>query len=157
MPLFYDFDHFLDSRAEICQIFRWFFGKFKKSKRHSEINWPLKVRQIWNDFFKLTILPKNERTNSTLLLVNLFSFVFWMKVKTPKIHFEINWPLAKANWQRFFLFSSHLKKGYILQTLMNSHLIPNMPYIIRFFGDLPRGALTRGRPWATPWESDLKS
>ena len=36
------FDHFLDSWAEICQIFRWFFGKFKKSKRHSEINWPLR-------------------------------------------------------------------------------------------------------------------
>ena len=34
------FDHFLYSRAEICQFFRWFFGKFK-SKRHSEINWPL--------------------------------------------------------------------------------------------------------------------
>ena len=25
-------DHFLDSGAEICQIFRWFFGKFKKIK-----------------------------------------------------------------------------------------------------------------------------
>ena len=35
------FDHFLDPWAEICQIFRWFFGKFKKSKRHSEIIWPL--------------------------------------------------------------------------------------------------------------------
>ena len=31
-------DHFLYSRAEICQIFQWFFGKFKKLKRHSEIN-----------------------------------------------------------------------------------------------------------------------
>ena len=50
----------------------------------------LKVRQIRNDFFKPTFLPKYERTNSTLLLVNLFSFVFWKKVKTPKRHFEIN-------------------------------------------------------------------
>ena len=33
------FDHFLDSRAEICQIFRWFFGKSMTPKRHSEINW----------------------------------------------------------------------------------------------------------------------
>ena len=41
MPLLCWFDHFLVSRAEICQIFRWFFGKFKTSKRHSEINWPL--------------------------------------------------------------------------------------------------------------------
>ena len=29
--------------AEICQIFRFFFGKFKTSKRHSEIIWPLKA------------------------------------------------------------------------------------------------------------------
>ena len=50
----------------------------------------LKVRQIRNDFFKPTFLPKNEKTNSTLLLVDLFSFVFWKKVKTPKGHFEIN-------------------------------------------------------------------
>ena len=35
------FDHFLDSGAEICQIVHCFFGKFKKSKRHSEIIWPL--------------------------------------------------------------------------------------------------------------------
>ena len=53
----------------------------------------LKVRQIRNDFFKPTFLPKNVRTNSTLLLVNLFSFIFWKTVKTPKRHFEINWPL----------------------------------------------------------------
>ena len=50
----------------------------------------VKVRQIRNDFFKPTFLPKNEQTNSTLLLVDLFSFVFWKKVKTPKRHFEIN-------------------------------------------------------------------
>ena len=36
------FDHFLDSTAEICQIFRWLFGKSMKLKRHSEINWPLR-------------------------------------------------------------------------------------------------------------------
>ena len=41
MLLFCWFDHFLDSGAEFCQIFRWFSGKFKISKRHSEINWPL--------------------------------------------------------------------------------------------------------------------
>ena len=27
------FDHFLDPWAEICQIFRWFFGKFNKIKK----------------------------------------------------------------------------------------------------------------------------
>ena len=60
----------------------------------------LKVRQIRNDFFKLTFLSKNERTNSTLLLVDLFSFVFWKKVKTPKRHFAINWPLHGTNLGR---------------------------------------------------------
>ena len=57
----------------------------------------LKVRRIRNDFFKPTFLPKNERTNLTLLLVDLFSVVFWKKVKTPKRHFEINWPLSCQN------------------------------------------------------------
>ena len=45
-------------------------------------------------FFKLTFLPKNERINSTLLLCDLFSFVFWKKLTIPKRHFEINWPIA---------------------------------------------------------------
>ena len=63
----------------------------------------LKVRQIRNDFFKPTFLPKNERTNSTLLLVDLFSFVFWKKVKTPKRHFKINWPLAHSHQSNIVL------------------------------------------------------
>ena len=38
---------------------------------------------------------KNEQTNSTLLLVDLFSFVFWKKVmKATKKHFGIDWPLT---------------------------------------------------------------
>ena len=53
----------------------------------------IKVIKIRNKFFKPTFLPKNKQTISTLLLVDLFSFVFWKKVKTPKRHFEINWPL----------------------------------------------------------------
>ena len=66
-----------------------------KVPRKNAIQQSLKVRQIRNDFFKPTFLPKNERTNSTLLLVDLFSFVFWKKVKTPKIHVEINRPFGK--------------------------------------------------------------
>ena len=39
------FDHFLDSRAEICQIFSFFFfGKSMTPERHSEINWSLKTQ-----------------------------------------------------------------------------------------------------------------
>ena len=42
VPLFCCFDHFLYTRAEICQIFRCFFlENLRLSKRHSEINWPL--------------------------------------------------------------------------------------------------------------------
>ena len=29
--------------------------------------------------------------------VDLFSFIFWEKLKTPKQHFEINWPLDGKN------------------------------------------------------------
>ena len=41
MPLFCWFHHSLDSRAEICQNFSLFYGKFKTSKIHSQSNWPL--------------------------------------------------------------------------------------------------------------------
>ena len=39
------------------------------------------------------ILPKNERMNSFLLLCDVFSFIFWKKLKSTKRHFEINRPL----------------------------------------------------------------
>ena len=53
----------------------------------------LKVRQNRNDFFKLMLSRKNEQTNSISLLRELILFIFWRKLKTPKRHFEINWPL----------------------------------------------------------------
>ena len=31
--------------------------------------------------------------------VDFFSFIFWKNLKTPKIHFEINWPLRKKQLQ----------------------------------------------------------
>ena len=37
---------------------------------------------------------KNEHMNSFFLLCNVFLFVFWKKLKTPKRHFEIIWPLV---------------------------------------------------------------
>ena len=71
----------------------------------------LKVGQIWNDFFKPRFLPKNEWINSTLLLVDLFLFIFWKKMKWPKIIFEIKWPLSNADsytWALIFpRLSSH--------------------------------------------------
>ena len=41
VPLFCWFYHFLESRAEICQIFGWYFGPNDDTKRTFEINWPL--------------------------------------------------------------------------------------------------------------------
>ena len=40
------FDHFLDSGQKFVKFFVGFFGKFKTSKRHSEINWPLDIKKI---------------------------------------------------------------------------------------------------------------
>ena len=40
--------------------------------------------------------------NSFLLICDVFSFFFWKKLKTPKRHFEIIWPLAQninSVWQ----------------------------------------------------------
>ena len=58
MLLFCWFDYFLDIRAEICQIFRWFFGKPMTPKRHSEIHWPL-VHICRLNFVKLSAFGKN--------------------------------------------------------------------------------------------------
>ena len=38
--------------------------------------WTVNVRQIRNDFHKLTFLQKNEGTNLTLLLVDFFCLFF---------------------------------------------------------------------------------
>ena len=47
--------------AEICQIFRWFFVKFK---RHSEINWPLAKSQLLVDHkFLKTIISRPIQPN----------------------------------------------------------------------------------------------
>ena len=52
--------------------------------------------------------PKNEPTNSTLLLRFLRSTCFRLfleKIDDPKNHFEINWPLAGTlNWKLFVLW-----------------------------------------------------
>ena len=50
-------------------------------------------------FFKPMFLPKNERTNSTLLWYlrsTCFCLFFWKKLKTPKRHFQMNWPLVQS-------------------------------------------------------------
>ena len=39
---------------------------------------------------------KKEQINSFLLLCDVFSCFFWKKLKTPKRHFEIIWPLTST-------------------------------------------------------------
>ena len=64
MPLFWWVHHFLDSRAEICQIFRCFFVKSMTPKRHSEINWPLVTSKISGKFLQIFV-PFSENLNFT--------------------------------------------------------------------------------------------
>ena len=49
------------------------------------LNGNLFLREPIRNYFS-----KKKQTNSTLLLVDLFLFVFWKKVKTTKRHFKIN-------------------------------------------------------------------
>ena len=88
----------------------------------------LKVRQIRNDFFKPTFLPKNEQTNLTFLLVDLFLFVFWKKVKTTKRHFKINWPLVTVKStvgisQTFVTFSEYMNFIVLLKNFFEERYI----------------------------------
>ena len=55
--------------AEICQIFQCFFGKFKKSKRHSEINWPLAVTNRKNRCWDFSGSPIKNLTVGNILSI----------------------------------------------------------------------------------------
>ena len=58
----------------------------------------LEVRKKLNWFFQNDVSSKNRTSKfyfTTMKpLVDLFLFVFWKKLKTPKRHFEFNWPLV---------------------------------------------------------------
>ena len=54
----------------------------------------LKVRQNRNDFFKPKFPPKENKRIQFYYYETCFRLVFWRKLKTPKRHFEINWPLV---------------------------------------------------------------
>ena len=94
MPLFCWFDHFLVSRPEICQISFFFFGKFKSSKRHSEINWPLVPRQKYKSLMtcpksKVTHLPVIPKKNQWCHACIIFTM----------------WPLSLSNqiWTNWYI------------------------------------------------------
>ena len=44
-----------------------------------------------NEFYFTTMKPQ----------IDLFSFVFWRKLKTPKIHFAIKWPITCSSELRY--------------------------------------------------------
>ena len=49
---------------------------------------------------------KKRSMNSFLLVFDMFSFVFWKKLKTPKRYFEINWPLIRKGIQPSIKYQS---------------------------------------------------
>ena len=70
-----------------------FFGFWK----WTGIPWP-KGQLISKASCQAVILPKNKQMNSFLLVCDEFLFLFWKKLKTPKKHFEIIWPLGLCNF-----------------------------------------------------------
>ena len=95
------FDHFLDSGAEICQIFHCFFlENFKKSKRHPEINWPLPHILAFKFFF--TCQRQNDPSSSLPR-----NWTYWKRFKNK--HFSI--------WH-FFLFLCRCQTYLLLRPLI---------------------------------------
>ena len=65
-------------------------------------DWSLKGQTKSKRFFQADVSSKKFYFTTMKSQVDLFSFLFWRKLKTPKRHFEINWPLARGK-----LFSSY--------------------------------------------------
>ena len=66
-------------------------------------NWRTKGQLISKGLFIiLKSSKKRKKIDLTTMIhqVDLFSFVFWKNLKSPKRHFEINWPLR---WDGKFL------------------------------------------------------
>ena len=76
------------SRNLVC------FSLFGSMKLEVTLKHGAKGQLISKDFLVSSILPKNEQKKfdfTTMIpQVNLFSFVFWRKLKTPIRLFEIN-------------------------------------------------------------------
>ena len=74
-------------------------------------------------FLGSPIFSKKRTNNSTLLLwyvpqVDLFLFVFWRKLTTPRNHFEINWPLV-VYWRKWDEIP--VKVGSLISMHQNFH------------------------------------
>ena len=98
-------------------------------------NCSLKVRNDWFSF-QVDVSCKKQMKEFYLTTmkpqVDLFSFVFWRKLKTPKRHFEIIWPLAcfyilrksiRINGFHFFTIEHFWIYAGILQLLLERWII----------------------------------
>ena len=96
VPLFCWFDHFLVSRAEMRQSFRWFFEKSMTPKKHSEINWPLSLLhcKCMKSDLKLTILIYSFRSSKLLRSPNQFRLRLYRK--RPLLNNSNNSPKRKT-------------------------------------------------------------
>ena len=79
----------------------WGCALTKSNFMHTCCEQVLKVSYFRNGFWGHWFPPKNERTNSTLMLWYLrstcFCSFFGGNRRSPKNNFEINWPLKGAN------------------------------------------------------------
>ena len=97
-------------------------GKFYATKGQTKLNW----------LFQQMFPPKDKQTNSTTTMipqVNLFLFSFWRKLKTPKRHFEINWPLSnvKTKWKKKLLISEAFSEDMNFMLLLSNFLYTFCP------------------------------
>ena len=95
---------------------------------------PIKVSKTQKQIVKPWILPKNKQMNSFLLLCDVF---LWKKLKTPRIHFEITWPLSSA----MDTFCPNFKNTCMQKISLTSHI--SMPPCFLFCW------------WPPPWDAPL--
>ena len=87
----------------------------KKSKQFFQAGNSSKKRT--NEFYFITTKPQ----------VNLSTFVFWRKLKTPKRLFEINWPLVWRSCTKFTDFFYNLK---LRVTKLTKHYVTTLTLIL---------------------------
>ena len=94
MRLFWWFQHLFGSRAEICQIFLWFYRKFKKSKKTfwyllTFIAYSCLVASNWNSFPLFNLVPSTTYS---------FQEFFWLDAKSFAVPSKL-WFI----WHDFFI------------------------------------------------------
>ena len=113
VPLSYDLTTFLESRAEICQLFRGIFGKSKISKGHSEIIWPLN-RNKSNSLLPISI-SSGKLINSLKRLS--FSTVFYL---LNSLHFTIRFYIGIQYVNQLFIVHCYLERTIVERATMSS-------------------------------------